>query len=182
MPTPDSAAQTPAARLVEVLDQSRRVVALLPVADVVRQKLCHRTVAILLFDEQGRLTLRRQGSPTTARPGHWDVPARGPVLAGESLQEAATRTLETVLGFHSERLRSVLELPAGPENNNEYLTVFSLTRSDQPVSLGEGRDPGDYAFTAEELLCLLRDFRELVSPRFVQLAEAMSLKGLWRHP
>lgn len=182
MTQPESATQTASIRLVEVLDQARRVVALLPVAEAVRQKLCHRTVAILLFDEAGRLSLRKPGGSATNRQGRWDVPARGPVLADESLLEAATRILETELGIHSERLRMVLELPAGPENNNEHLSVFSLTRSDLPVGPGEGREAGDFAFTAEELRCLLRDFRELVSPRFVQLAEAMSLKGQWRRP
>lgn len=167
--------------LVEVLDAARRVVAVLPAADAVRQKLCHRTVAVLLFDDLGRLALRRRADTAGGRPGgRWDVSVRGPVLAGEAIQDAATRSLKAELGIHAERLRPILELNAQPENNNEFLHVFSLTRPESAPPGGQDREAGDYSFSAEELDCLLRDFRELVSPRFLLLAEAMSLKGLWR--
>jgi len=165
---------------VEVLDQSRRTVAVLPLAEVARQKLCHRAVAILLFDEQGRLHLRRQAAPAGGKSGRWDTTARGAVHAKESLQDAATRILENELSVHSERMRPVLELPPRPENNNEFMQVFALTRSESPAHNGHGQETGEYSFSPEELDCLLRDFRELVSPRFLLLAEAMSLNGLWR--
>jgi len=178
MTAPDT--QPAPAPLVEVLDQARRVVAVLPANEAVRQKLCHRTVAVLLFDEQGRLALRRRQETATGKPGRWDVSVRGPALAGESIQDAASRALKAELGIHAERLRLVLELPAQPENNNEFLHVFSLTRVEGATFSQQDRESGEYSFSAEELDCLLRDFRELVSPRFLLLAEAMSLKGLWR--
>lgn len=165
---------------VEVLDAARRVVAVMPAGDVVRQKLRHRAVAIMLFDEQGRLNLRRREPGPNGGLGRWDVSVRGPVLAGEAVLDAATRALEAELGIHAERLRPVLELPAQPENGNEFLYVFSLTRPEAPQNGLQDREAGDYSFTTEELDCLLRDFRELVSPRFLLLAEALSLKGLWR--
>lgn len=165
---------------VEILDASRRVVAVLPVTDAVRQKLCHRVVVVLLFDDLGRLTLRRRLDTPGGRTGRWDVPVRGPVLAGEAILDAATRSLHAELDIHVERLRPVLELPAQPENNNEFLHVFSLTRTEPVVYGGQDRESGEYRFSAEELSCLLRDFRELVSPRFLLLADAMNLKGLWR--
>lgn len=168
------------ASLVEVLDPSRRVVALLPANEAARQKLCHRTVAVLLFDELGRLALRRRPKTPAGKAGRWDVSVRGPALAGESLQDAASRALKAELGIHAERLRLVLELPSQPENNNEFLHVFSLTRPEVAPSNAQDRESGEYSFSPEELDCLLRDFRELVSPRFLLLAEAMSLKGLWR--
>lgn len=170
----------PSSPLVEILDSSRRVVAVLPVVDAVRQRLCHSVVAVLLFDDQGRLTLRRNLAAPGARSGRWDVPVRGPVLAGESVHDAATRSLQAELGIHVERLRLLLELPAQPENNNEYLHVFSLVRPECNVSGGQDRDATEYRFSAEELGCLLRDFRELVSPRFLLLADTLNIKGLWR--
>lgn len=177
--TPASAPLS-SALAVEILDASRRVVAVLPAADAARQRLCHRIVVVLLFDEQGRLTLRRRQDTPGTKTGRWDVPVRGPVLAGEAVHDAATRWLQSELGIHVERLRPVLELPAQPENNNEHLHVFSLTRSEPVIYGAQDREAGEYRFTAEELGCLLRDFRELVSPRFLLLADAMNLKGLWR--
>jgi len=166
--------------LVEVLDPAHRVVAVVPVAEAVRQKLCHRTVAILIFDELGRLSLRKRNGAPESLPERWDVSVRSAVLAGEALQDAATRALETELGIHSERMRPLLELPAQPENSNEFLQVFTLHRSESSAESSQDRESGEYSFSPEELDCLLRDFRELVSPRFLLLAEAMSLKGLWR--
>lgn len=168
--------------LVEVLDEAQRVVAVMPEPEVVRQKLVHRAMAILIFDDQGRLSLRR-GKKKATSTGRWDVPVRGPVLAGESVQDAASRALTATFGTHSERLRPLLELPAQPENGNVFLHVFSLNRSENRAEAqvdGANMEPGDYSFTTEELGCLLRDFRDLVSPRFLLLAEALNAKGLWR--
>ncbi|MDP2847919.1 MAG: NUDIX domain-containing protein [Humidesulfovibrio sp.] len=180
MATIDKMTAPTSAPLVEVLDAARRVVAMLPATDVARQKLCHRTVAVLLFDEMGRLALRRRAASVSGRPSRWDVPVRGPVLAGEAVQDAATRSLKAELGIHAERLRPILELRPQPENNNEFLHVFSLTRPESVAPGGQDREAGEYSFSAEELDCLMRDFRELVSTQFLVLAEAMSLKGLWR--
>jgi hypothetical protein len=73
----------------------------------------------------------------------------------------------------------LLALPPLPENSNEVLQVFGLTRSDN-ATFSSGREGSEYSFTPEELACLLRDFREMAAPRVHLLAEAMSLKGLWR--
>lgn len=177
MPLAKSASAAP--QLVEILDPARRVVAVVPAQEAARQKLCHRTVAVMLFDEQGRVLLRRRAEGQGGRLGCWDMPVRGAVLAGEALAEAAVRCLRTVLGVHAERLRPLLELPPLPENSNEILHLFGLTRTDC-AGIQQEREGSDYSFTPEELACLLRDFRELAAPRLYLLAEAMSLKGLWR--
>jgi hypothetical protein len=175
-----NAAALPSSPLVEILDSSRRVVAVLPVAEAVRQRLSHSIVVVLLFDDQGRLALRRSLAAPGVGAGRWDVPVRGPVLAGESVHDAATRSLQAELGIHVERLRPILEMPAQPENSNEFQHVFSLVRPESNVLAGQERDTGVYRFSAEELGCLLRDFRELVSPRFLLLADTLNIKGLWR--
>jgi isopentenyl-diphosphate Delta-isomerase len=181
--SPQTSDERPASPLVEVLDARGQSVAVLPEAEARRQLLRHRTIAILLYDEAGRLYLRKRDATKSHARGRWDTTARGAVLAGESMQDAATRILEQGLGIHAERMRLVLEEPALPENGNEHLHVFALTRPELPVLPGAEQDARDYCFTPEELHCLLRDFRELVSPRFLLLAEAMrskSVSGQWR--
>lgn len=170
--------------LVEVLDRQRRPVAVVPATDAERQKLPHRSVAVLLYEEdEGRLILRRLG-------GRWDIFLRGPVLAGEAVTDAARRILSESAGLHVERLRPHEEIPAQPENGNQFLHVFShvLRTEALPLLNAERPDPGapgnpaktvrpdDYAFTPEELECLLRDFRELVSPRLLFLAERLGVR------
>jgi len=123
--------------------------------------------------------LRKRDGARGQPRDRWDTSVRAAVHAGESLQDAATRALEAEIGIHAERMRLVLELPASPENHNEFLHVFTLVRPELPALSGQDQDTKDYCFTPEELDCLLRDFRELVSSRFLLLAGAMSLKGQW---
>ena len=132
----DPLTETPAAAtepLVEVLDLARRTVAVMPAGEARRQKLCHRTIAILLYDEAGRLHLRKRDGVRGQPRDRWDTSVRAAVHAGESLLDAATRALEAELGIHAERMRLILELPASPENNNEFLHVFTLTRPELSV-------------------------------------------------
>lgn len=167
--------------LVEVLDPSRRPVAVVPAAEAERQKLPHRSVAVLLYEEdEGRLILRRQG-------GRWDIFLRGPVLAGEAVADAARRILARSAGLHVERLRPHEEIAAQPENGNQFLHVFSHVLRTEALPLlnaerpeGKAGRPEDYAFTPEELECLLRDFRELVSPRLLFLADRLGVRRVRR--
>jgi 8-oxo-dGTP pyrophosphatase MutT (NUDIX family) len=182
--------------LVEVMDHLGRVLAAVPATEVRRQQLCHRSVAILLFDEAGRLFLRKRQSRRGQGPERWDVPARSPVFSGESLLDAATRALEATLGIHSERLRQVRVMEPSLENGNEFLHIFTLVRPEG--SPGHGQQPGQqngnghlngqhdeaggYFFGPEELGCLLRDFSELVSARFLLLAQTLKLTKRERRP
>jgi len=176
--------------LVEVMDRQGLLLAVMPVAEVRRQQLCHRSVVVLLYDEAGRLLLHRQRSVRGQLPVRWDAPVRSPVYSGESLQDAATRALEACLGIRAERMRPVEVLAPSLENGNEILHVFSLVRPEGSAMPGQqpGLQPGyhddasGYCFGPEELGCLLKDFSELVSVRFLQLAEALKLTQRERRP
>ncbi len=159
--------------LVEVLDPRLRPVAVVPVSEARRQLLPHRGVAVLLSDDEERVFLQRRAAGRGKRL--WDVSARGAVLAGEALSVAATRILEQATGLHVERMRLAFEQPPCVENGNEYLHVFQCAR---PVGGGDTLEHGQF-YTADEVLYLMREFRELVSPRFMLLAEA---SGLFRRP
>jgi len=161
--------------LVEVMDQLGRVLAAMPRAEVRRQQLCHRSVVILLYDEAGRLFLRKRPGLRGQGPERWDIPARSPVFRGESLQDAATRALESTLGVHAERMRLMQAIAPSQENGNEFLHVFSLARPEVGASLGKAGEAESYFFGPEDLRCLLRDFSELVSARFLLLAKELKL-------
>lgn len=161
--------------LVEVMDGHGRPLAAMPMAEVRRQQLCHRSVVILLYDEAGRLFLRKRPSLRGQGPERWDIPARSPVFRGESLQDAATRALEATLGIHAERMRLEQALMPSLENGNEFLHVFSLARPEGGASQGNAGEAESYFFGPEELRCLLRDFSELVSARFLMLAKELKL-------
>jgi isopentenyl-diphosphate delta-isomerase len=170
-----SASSTDQGPLVEVMDQHNRVLAAMPVAEVRRQQLCHRSIVVLLYDEAGRLFLRKRPGLGGQGPERWDTPVRSPVFRGEALQDAATRTLEATLGIHAERMRLVQAIAPSLENGNEFQHVFSLARSEDSASQGQLDEADNYFFGPEELRCLLRDFSELVSARFILLAKELKL-------
>jgi isopentenyl-diphosphate Delta-isomerase len=168
--------------LVEVMDSHNRVLASMPVAEVRRQQLCHRSVVILLYDETGRLFLRKRPRLRGQGPERWDLPVRSPVFSGESVQDAATRALETMLGIHAERMHLVQVIAPTLENGNEILHVFSLARPEGGTIQGQQDETASYFFGPEELRCLLKDFSELVSARFLLLAQILKLPKRERRP
>lgn len=162
--------------VVEILDALSRCVAVMPAAEARRQLLPHRTVAILLQDADERFYLRRRTLGRFGGTKHWDVSARGQVWAGESVRDAASRVLEEGLGIRAERLRLATVLSPVQEHGNELLHVCLGTRPSGSGSAGalEDIEEGTF-FSADEVHYLIREFRELVAPRFMLLVEATDL-------
>jgi isopentenyl-diphosphate delta-isomerase len=181
-PPATSLSSTEQEPLVEVMDLQGRLLAAMPLAEVRRQQLCHRSVVILLYDDAGRLFLRKRPALRGKGPERWDIPARSPVFLGEALQDAATRALEAILGIHAERMRLVQGIGPSLENGNEFLRVFSLARPEGSPIQGQSGEAESYFFGPEELRCLLRDFSELVSARFLLLAQELKLTKRERRP
>lgn len=63
--------------------------------------LLHPVVYAWVFDQQGRLLLRRRSKFDSVAPDTWEVSATGPVKAGESPEEAVTRLLFDQLAIES---------------------------------------------------------------------------------
>lgn len=155
--------------LLEVVDGSNRPLAVLPLPEVHRQLLLHRSVRVLAYDNEGRLFLRKRPPKAGAYPGRWDVSAGGHVWAFESSLDAALRELLATLGLRAERLRLAAELPAGPDTAFEFVGVYSAGRvvhqlAPDPVRVAEG-----YFASREELSWLVREYREMLTPGLVTL-------------
>ena len=156
---------------VEILDAQARTVAVVSAIEARRQLLPHRTVAVLLQDGEGRFLLRKQ---LTGRGGrkHWDVTTRSQVWQGESVRDAAVRSVEESLGLRAERLRLGFTLAPGQEHGNEVVHIF-VGNAASVMDMANS-DSGTF-FRAEDVRYLIREFRELVAPRFIVL---MDLTGL----
>lgn len=59
----------------------------------------HLTVAILVFDDGGRLLVQQRSPEKLNQPGTWDIAAGGSALRGESSAQAAARELHEELGL-----------------------------------------------------------------------------------
>jgi isopentenyldiphosphate isomerase len=87
------------AELVDVVDEDDRVLRQVTRAEMRRDNLLHRVVAIACLDSAGRIYLHRRTHTKDLFPGLYDVFTAGCVAAGESYAEAARRELAEELGI-----------------------------------------------------------------------------------
>lgn len=158
--------------LLEVMDRTNRPIAAMPVEEAHRQLLPHRSVQILVYNQENKLFLQQRSSKKSIYPGRWDVSARGHVLVNESAHDAAVRELWDVLRLKVDRLQLVSELPSGPDTGYEFVTVFAAYKVAQPPTPNPEKVDGGYYYSNEELTCLIKEFRELLTPGLVTLWEA----------
>ncbi len=162
-------------RLVEVVDRRNRPLAALSMREAHRQGLNHRAVVVLVFDTAGRIYLQKRSRSRSLYPGRWDLSAGGHVLLGESLTEAGAREISEELGLHVESLRLVAELPAKPETGNEFLTVFAAGHVHQEPRPNPAEAAEGCFYAQDEVSCLVREFRELITPALAVFHEARLL-------
>ncbi|WP_147821454.1 NUDIX hydrolase [Salidesulfovibrio onnuriiensis] len=158
--------------LLEVMDTSNRPLAAMAVEEAHRQLLPHRSVQILVYNQENKLFLQRRSNKKNIYPGRWDVSARGHVLVNESVHDAAVRELWNVLRLKVDRLQLIRELPASPDTGYEFVTVFAAYKVSQPPTPNPDKVEDGYFYSNEELTCLIKEFRELLTPGLVTLWES----------
>lgn len=158
--------------LVEVVDDTNRPLAVLPKDLVHRQLLKHRSVQVLVFNTEKKIYLQKRNQYKRFYPGRWDVSARTHPRVGESSVEAAHRTLKDKLQLDMESPQFLRELPACPETGFEHVTIFAVTKNTHPIVPNLDEVSEGYYYSNEELTCLIKEFRELLTPNLVTLWEA----------
>lgn len=93
--------------------------------EIHRRRLFHRSVHVLLIDEEGRIYLQRRSFEKAEHPGKWDSSASGHVESGESYQEAAGRELEEEIGVKASP-EPVLWLRGSEETGMEHVMLFHV--------------------------------------------------------
>lgn len=128
-----------AQELVDVLDDSGRVVGVTTRADIRARHLPHRCVYILVFNRKGELLIHQRTSTKDVFPSYWDVCIGGVVAAGESFDLAASRE-------GAEELGVPLEV--------EPLFPFSFTddRTTAFAHVYRGRHDGPFRLQKEEIV------------------------------
>ncbi|WP_243546319.1 NUDIX domain-containing protein [Pseudodesulfovibrio tunisiensis] len=126
---------------------------------------------VLIFDPDNKIYLQKRSRKKQFYPGRWDVSASTHTEPGESFSEAAVRVVRDKLGLETDRLHFVRQLPACPETGFEFVSIFALHRNTLTITPNpEAVDEG-YYYSREELTCLVRNFRELLTPQLVTLWE-----------
>lgn len=95
--------------MVDVVDDDDVVVRTVTRAEMRRDRLQHRAVAVAVFASDGRLLVHRRSEDKDVWPGQWDIAAGGVVAAGEDYETAARRELAEELGVEVDSLEALGE-------------------------------------------------------------------------
>jgi len=165
-------AQPPAVEVVDVVDARDRPLAVLPLEEVHRQRLLHRSVLVLAYDAAGKVYLQRRSAAKALYPGRFDVSASGHVQAGEAREDAARRELAEELGLQVATLRELARLPASAQTAWEFVTLYSAGRFAQAPRPDPAELDGGIFVDAQELECLVNLFRDQLTPGLAHFFEA----------
>jgi len=158
--------------LVEVVDDNDRPLCLMPLSEVHRQSLPHRSVLVLLYDAHGRLYLQKRSARKALYPGRLDLSASGHVRSGEAREDAALRELREDLGIRAKRLRVMAKVPAGPDTSWEFVTLYTAGRvSEPPAPDGKEVESGIFV-EPTEMDYLARNHRDMLTPGLVHFWES----------
>ncbi len=100
-PPPADEPAGPGDELVDVVDDSDRVVATVARRRMRAERLRHRAVFIVVVSKDGELLVHRRSDAKDLWPGRWDVAVGGVVAAGEGYDVAAQRELAEEVGLHA---------------------------------------------------------------------------------
>jgi len=157
--------------LVEYVDARDRPLGVMPLSEVHRQALSHRSVLILLYDQGGKVYLQKRAAAKQFYPGRYDVSASGHVKAGESRLDAAVRELHEELGITAREPRMIAVTPASPLTGYEFVTLFHAGKTaEAPLPNPDEVSDGMFVDHAE-LAYMTQRFRELLTPGLVHFFE-----------
>lgn len=130
-------AETLSSELLDIVDDTDRVVGSRTRGDIHRLGLKHRSVHVLVFSSAGELLLQKRSMMKDECRGMWDSSCAGHVESGQSYEETAPRELEEELGISvDESLQALFKMPATADSGLEFAMVYR-TVHDGPFEFAE---------------------------------------------
>ncbi len=143
--------------LVDVCDETGRVVGTATRAEMRAGRLWHRTVFIAVLTTDDRAWVHRRADWKDVWPGWWDVCFGGVLAAGEGFVDAARRELAEEAGITGVDLAAVSTGRYEDEACREHAAVY-VARTDAPCTCPDGE-------VAEALLVRRDDLAAWVAGR-----------------
>jgi len=109
--------------VLDIVNEENEVIGSAPFEQVYEQRLNHRIVHVLIFNDKGEIFLQQRSAQKKFCPGHWVTSAGGHVQKGESYAKAATRELKEELGITTE-LTKIHESPYDHYKMRKFLEVY----------------------------------------------------------
>lgn len=135
-----------------------------------RDRLLHRAVHILVFNDSDYLFLQKRSLSKDINPGFWDSSAAGHVDAEESYDACAIRELDEELGIQADKLKPLFKLPASPVTGMEFIQVYRCLHNGPFMLAEEEVDEGRW-FETREISSRTRDDDPTLTETF---------KTIWR--
>jgi len=124
---------------LSIVDENDRVIGNALRSIIHRDRLLHRAVHILVFNDSNLLFLQKRSLTKDINPGLWDSSAAGHVDVGEDYDECAVRELHEELGVQVDRLSPLFKLSATPVTGMEFIEVYRCDHN------------GPFSLAAEEI-------------------------------
>jgi isopentenyldiphosphate isomerase len=115
-----------AAELVDIVDEADHVVGRTTRAQMRRDNLLHRVVAILCRNRDGKIYVHRRTATKDLFPNLYDMFTAGMVGAGESYDDAALRELEEELGISGVTLDPLFRHRYEGDRTRSHTAVYSV--------------------------------------------------------
>lgn len=156
--------------VLDVVDENNEVIGSAPYAEVYQQRLNHRIVHVLIFNEKGEVFLQQRSAKKTFCPGHWVTSAGGHVQKGESYEEAALRELQEELGVRTE-LTKIDESPYDHYKMRKFLEVYRGLWNGE-FSLNEDEVAGGRWFAVNEVKEMVKK-NDFIHPELAHVIERL---------
>lgn len=142
--------------LVDVVDENDRVIGRATRAQMRRDHLLHRVVAILCRNRDGKIYLHRRTATKDLFPSLYDMFVAGTVEAGERYEDAAIRELEEELGITGVELEPLFHHRYEGDRTRSHTRVYRvewdgpIVHQPSEIAWGEFRSPADIVANLEQ--------------------------------
>jgi len=133
----DETASSPDTELVEVIDDTGKVVDITTRAEMRRQNLPHRCTYIAVVDHNNQLVVHRRADWKDVNPGYWDIAFGGVCGVGESWLESAKRELAEEAGITETNLIDIDQIWYVDQTTVTLGQIY-LARWDGPIHPNDG--------------------------------------------
>jgi 8-oxo-dGTP pyrophosphatase MutT (NUDIX family) len=112
---------------VDIVDERDQVIGRATRAQMRRERLLHRVVAVLCFNSSGRIYIHRRTSTKDLFPDLYDMFVAGTVEAGESYERTAVRELEEEVGIRGAPLTRLFHHRYEGPDTRSHTEVYRVT-------------------------------------------------------